>query len=769
MSFAQLNWQKPFKVDPDKLARLQADLPYSPHFLSVCLERNLDTKEAIEEFVEPNPTLFHDPLLMHDMEKAIERIGQAVDSDEQILIFGDYDADGITSTTILLEGLQAIGAQVDYYLPNRFTDGYGPNKQVFEDYIKKGVQLIITVDCGIAAHEAVAFAMEQQVDVIITDHHEIPKEIPAAYAVVHPRHPEGNYPFGDLSGAGVAFKLVTALLGEVPLELLDIAAIGTVADLVSLRDENRTIVKQGLLHLKDNARLGLDTLFKKMSLKVSEVDETTIGFQIGPRLNALGRLGDASPGVELLTTFDENTANEIVELMTQQNSQRQEIVKQITEKALEQVATKEDNLIQIVWGEDWHEGVLGIVASKVVEATKRPTIVLSVDKDKQLAKGSARSIESLDIFKTLQACSNLLEKFGGHHMAAGLSVSVDNLHELERQVNQVAQPYQKDIESPPSISVTSTIPISEISVALIKEFHLLKPFGTDNSEPLVEIDDITLNQIKRLGADQSHLKLQVSDQNLELQAIGFGKGSWSERLMVGASISMIGSLSINEWQGNQAAQLIIKDVSSQERMYFDWRSSILKPEHLQVEDAIYMIHQSDKVASIAQMIPASSQVLLWEEVEANTFVTTNKRNWVILECPINRKVVETVVSYPNDLNTYIIAYQVESATKQGLPSKKECRDLYQYLLGHPQIQVSDNLVKIAPYLQIPLDRFKLILRMFFEIGFVTIVDGFLEAKPIAKGVQLEETSVFQEQAQKMWLEKVFIYSNFKDLTKWLGE
>lgn len=768
MSFAQLNWQKPFEVDQDKLARLQADLPYSPYFLSVCLERNLDTKEAIEEFVEPNPTLFHDPMLMHHMEKAIERIGQAIDSDERILIFGDYDADGITSTTILLEGLQAIGAQVEYYLPNRFTDGYGPNIQVFEEYINKGIQLIITVDCGIAAHEAVAFAMENQVDVIITDHHEIPREIPTAYAVVHPRHPEGNYPFGDLSGAGVTFKLVTALLGEVPIELLDLAAIGTVADLVSLKDENRTIVKQGLLQLKENSRLGLDLLFKKISLKLDEVDETTIGFQIGPRLNALGRLGDASPGVELLTTFDQSIATDIVDLMMQQNSQRQEIVKQITEEALEQVATKEDRLVQIVWGKDWHEGVLGIVASKVVEVTQRPTIVLSIDENKQMAKGSARSIESLDIFKSLQACSSLLEKFGGHHMAAGLSVPLDNLKELEGQVNQVAQKFQKAIESQPSISVTSAIPISDISVSLIKEFHLLKPFGTDNSEPLVEIDDVTLSQIRRLGAEQTHLKLQVSDQNVDLQAIGFGKGSWSERLMVGASISMIGSLTINEWQGNQAAQLIIKDVSSQERMYFDWRSSILKPEHLQVENAIYMINKSDKVASITQMIPKSSQVLLWEDIDADIFVTTNKSNWVILECPINRKAVETVVSYPNNLNTYIIAYQVESATKQGLPSKKECRDVYQYLLGHQQIQVSENLAKIAPFLQIPLERFKLILKMFFEIGFVTIVGGFLETKPISKGVQLEETSAFQEQAQKIWLEKVFIYSNFKDLTKWLG-
>ena len=331
------------EVDLQALAK---EMKCSPLLVELALSRGYQTKEAIENFLKPSE-VFHDPFLLYDMEKAVERIRTAILNNEAILIYGDYDADGITATTILVEVLDSLGANVSYYLPDRFEDGYGPNQSVYKYYIEQGIQLIITCDNGVAGHQAIHYAKERGVDVIITDHHEIGETLPEAYAVVHARHPKGHYPFGDLCGVGVALKVATALLGDLPTEYLDVCAIGTIADLVSLTDENRTIVQMGLKLMQNTDRVGLAELIQRVGVDPKNLNEETVAFQLAPRLNALGRLGSAMPGVELLTTFDVEEAKSLVDQIEVSNQTRRSIVDKITQEAFQQVEALDLSLIHI--------------------------------------------------------------------------------------------------------------------------------------------------------------------------------------------------------------------------------------------------------------------------------------------------------------------------------------------------------------------------------------------------------------------------------------
>ena len=373
--------------------------------------RGIDSEEKLTDFLTLDISKLHDPYLLYDMDKAVSRLRLAIENGEQILIYGDYDADGMTSASIAKEALEMLGAEVQVYLPNRFTDGYGPNQSVYKYFIEQqAISLILTVDNGVAGHEAIAYAMEQGVDVIVTDHHSLPEELPEAYAIVHPEHPDGNYPFSYLAGCGVAFKLACALLETVPMELLDLVAIGTIADMVSLTDENRQLVAMGLQVLKTTERMGLQELLRQSSVRPEEIDEETIGFQIAPQLNALGRLDDPNPAIELLTGFDDEEAADIAKMIGAKNEERKALVKTIYNEAMDMVDLSKP--VQVLAKEGWHPGVLGIVAGRILEKIAQPVIVLTIDDGK--AKGSARSVEALDIFAALDGYRELFVAFGGH-------------------------------------------------------------------------------------------------------------------------------------------------------------------------------------------------------------------------------------------------------------------------------------------------------------------------------------------------------------------
>ena len=372
-------------------------------------ERGIQTEEALDRFLEPRLEDLHDPYLLHDMDKAVDRIRLAIEDYEQILVYGDYDADGMTAASIMKETLEQMGAEVAVYLPNRFTDGYGPNASVYKYFIEQqGISLIITVDNGVAGHEAIELAQSMGVDVIVTDHHAMPEVLPDAYAIIHPEHPDADYPFKHLAGCGVAFKLACALLEEVPLDFLDLVSIGTIADMVSLTDENRILVKYGLGVLRQTQRIGLQEMLKLASIAPQDVNEETVGFQIAPRLNALGRLDDPNPAVELLTGFDDEEALEIALMIQAKNEERKEIVQAIYDEAKAMVDPSLP--VQILAKEGWNPGVLGIVAGRLLEELHQPIIVLTIDQGK--AKGSARSPESVHIFEALDPHRDLFIAFG---------------------------------------------------------------------------------------------------------------------------------------------------------------------------------------------------------------------------------------------------------------------------------------------------------------------------------------------------------------------
>ena len=336
---AQYKWQLKTKPTEVELKTVTAFDAMPQAIAELLWQRGLRDDDAVTNFMQPNSQQLHDPFLLNDMQKAVERIQSAVEAGEKITVYGDYDADGITSTTLMRETLEILGADVNVYVPNRFTDGYGPNLAAYQRIIADGTQLIVTVDNGVSGLEPIAYAQEHGVDVVVTDHHELPAELPKATAIVHPRYPGSNYPFGDLCGVGVAFKVATALLDEIPYESLDLVAIGTICDLVSLTDENRALVSLGLQQLQNTSRPGLVALCQAAGVEQATIDATSIGFGIGPRLNAIGRLGDATLGVNLLTTFDEEQAVEQAKFVESQNKERQGLVQEITTAAMAMAET----------------------------------------------------------------------------------------------------------------------------------------------------------------------------------------------------------------------------------------------------------------------------------------------------------------------------------------------------------------------------------------------------------------------------------------------
>lgn len=487
---------KPAEYISDELT---SKLKLTPIVKKILESKSIIDEQAIESIIS-DTDINHDALQLSDMTKTIERIKRAIANDEKILVYGDYDADGVTSTTILVTTLQLLGAQVGWHIPNRFTEGYGPNELAFRNAHDEGITLIITVDNGIQGHNEIKMVQDLGVDVIVTDHHEIGSTLPEAYAIVHPMHPSFNYPFQQLCGAGVAYKLAQALIENVPDYFKALVAIGTIADLVSLTDENRSLVKQGLKVLNDQCPTSVKALLKEAGYN-DNIDEETIGFIIGPRLNAVGRLDDASLACELLMTDDEEEAAFLAEQVEQFNRERKDIVATITEEAMAmaEMKVKNGDLFLLLAKENWHEGVLGIVASKIVETFALPTLILNIDREQNHAKGSARSIDQVSMFEILSAHQELIAKFGGHHMAAGMTMDIENIESLAEGLNKWMKELSKTTSLDPVKPVDVLLTENDITIKNIRDMNRLRPFGTDFSRPIFEMDDLSVSSVKAIG------------------------------------------------------------------------------------------------------------------------------------------------------------------------------------------------------------------------------------------------------------------------------
>lgn len=762
MLSAKYEWRLKNKTENKEQEKLRKKFNVPDAVIQLACERTDGTAEAIESFLMPQHT-FYDPFLFYDMEKATHRIQQVVENNEKILVYGDYDADGITATTILVETLEMIGANVVYYLPNRFDDGYGPNESVYRYYIKQEVQLIITCDNGVQGHDAIAVAQGLGVDVIVTDHHEMGETLPEAYAIIHPRHPKGHYPFDDLCGAGVALKVASALLGEVPSEFLDMAAIGTVADLVSLTDENRSIVQMGLNVLKQTERVGLQELYHKLNLNSATITEETIGFTIAPHLNALGRMGDANPAVELMTTFDPDRALELVALLTSANTERKKTVETITEDVKERLKcmTEVPNII-ILADSNWHEGVLGIVASRVVEHYRRPTILLHHNLEAQNYKGSGRSVEGVDLFKVLQSAAVFADKCGGHEMAAGMTISEASFDEWKNAVIEEMSHYQDRLECKDTLVVDVVLSLSDINIEAIEAFNRLRPFGTDNPKPHFLIEKVSLESVDQIGKDKNTLKLVVSNDSNTLDLIGFRMGEYGSKLQAGQTINVVMELGINEWKDKRKPQGHILDISSDDDLVFDWRR-VHKPERIfSVENAYYYFSNLKLYQAYHERIPDSSLAIQSKEIQNGT-IMVNKQSLVIFDCPTNLNELKILVNMKKIDCIYLFAHAPKSTVTIGIPTRQEFTLVYRYLQNHPNIPLKGREESLAHYLKLPLEKMHLILDIFVEKGLSEWQGIQMITRQRQQSVDLKQSKVLQNWQRQHSAEQFLRYNEIEQI------
>ncbi len=535
---------------------------------TILLNRGIDGAD-IPSFLKKSMADIINPMLMTDMDKAVKRICSAVKTKEKIAVYGDYDVDGITATALLYDFLLSVGADAEYYIPDRAGEGYGVNIMAVNKLFKQGIKLIITVDCGITAIGEVEFAKLQGMDVIITDHHTCKDRLPtAAAAILNPKRSDSEYPFDSLAGVGVAFKLVLALAmelnmktGEVFGEYADLAALGTVADVVPLVGENRIIADKGLRALQNPARPGLRALMEISGALDTPLTASKIAFTIAPRLNAAGRLGSAFTAVELLLTKDTRRAWDIADRLNKENRERQLTEQRILEEALSLIASDPNfnkKKVIVIAKEGWHHGVIGIVASRLCEMFYKPCILISHSNG--IGKGSGRSIAAFNLFDALSHCENCLTEFGGHAVAAGLNINMSEFDGFIKEINKYADSVLTEKDMIPTVNIDC--PVSERALTLENARMLsgLEPFGMCNEKPVFAMAKVQIAAIESVGAEKKHLRMRITKNGLSFSCIGFGMGSMTAKFKQGYIVNIAFHMDINCYQGNETVQLLLKDV-----------------------------------------------------------------------------------------------------------------------------------------------------------------------------------------------------------------
>ncbi len=553
---------------PEDVLNISRSLNLPPIIATIMMNRGIHEPEI---FINPTEDSLIDPFLMLGMKDATKRILKAIEAHEKIAVYGDYDVDGITSTAIMVKFLRSHKADVMYYIPDRLEEGYGINKGAIDKIAQAGVTLLITVDCGITAVSEIAYAKEKGIDTIITDHHECKDETPDAYCLLNPKQPACPYPFKKLAGVGVAFKLLQALtiemrfhMRELIEEYADLVAIGTVADVMPLIGENRVIVKKGLELLSFTQNRGIRALADAADINLSNVQTGTIGFMIAPRINAAGRMGDPRCAVELLLATDDMTARKYAEKLNHENHERQETEISILEDALNMIENSQsiqNDYVIVLSHANWHHGIIGIVASKISERFNKPCILISTDGE--MGKGSGRSIRSFNLFKALEFCQDTLLKFGGHDLAAGLSIAPDRVDEFREKINAYAKNSLTEDDFVPLLYLDSELPAQYINMNTAERLSVLEPYGMGNASPLFFARKMTVAQIRPLS-EGKHVKLTLRSGEYYIDAVGFNMGELNEILKNDDLIDIAFNLDINLYRGMRQLQVLLKDVKLSE-------------------------------------------------------------------------------------------------------------------------------------------------------------------------------------------------------------
>ncbi len=754
-------------TDPTIVELLKKELNIPTVSAKLLASRGYSNIEQTRSFLKMDESTMHDPFLLHDMDVAVKRIKSAIDHEENILVYGDYDADGVTSTSVLMSVLQSLDANVAFAIPNRFTDGYGPSERLFKQAHDDGINLIITVDNGISGIEEIKLAKELGMDVIITDHHEPGDILPPADAIIHPRHPKGNYPFGELAGVGVAFKLAHALLGFVPKELLELVAIGTVADLVPLKNENRYFVKQGLHHMRKSVRPAIQALCQISGIEQQNITEETIGFMFGPRINALGRLANAGPGVDLFLATNSADAQSIAKELDAYNKERQSIVSKMTEEAIALVESGEIGLnphVIVVAKEGWNPGVVGIVASKLVEKYYRPTLVLGLDSEKGIAKGSARSIEGFHLYDELAKNRDILPHFGGHPMAAGMTLALVQVNELRQRLNKQGEEILTEDDLIPIQKIDIKLKLDEIDIDSIEALKELGPFGMDFPKPVYCIEDVNVSSMRKIGANQNHVKLEIEDDSTILDAVGFGQGHLVDELTSGVRVSFVGDLQINEWNGRKKPQFMINDVQTKDWQLFDIRGirQTNRWIHLiQKEETLFIAFDQKTIKHFETVL---NQPIL--HMKEDTLFTEHKPYIALLDIPIDEQLLEKVLRKLEPKRIYAHFYVPESKYFEGIPNRDQFKWFYGFLLKRKSFDLQIHAEELAKHKGWGQETLFFMAQVFFELGFVRIDNGRIDILEGQVKRDLVESVAYQSRAAQIELEQKLLYAPYMELKQW---
>ncbi|MBZ0264876.1 single-stranded-DNA-specific exonuclease RecJ [bacterium] len=562
-------WELASDVDPQDIEELSRSLDLPPVIAKILVQRGFDAPDGVDAFFYPNADALHSPFLFKDMDVAVERIIEALREKQRIMVYGDYDVDGITSVSLLYMFFRDLGGEVEYYIPDRQSEGYGLSISGIERAAEDGVQLIVTVDCGITSVEEAKAATRVGIDLIISDHHQPAAELPAAYAIINPKLVDNEYPFTDLAGVGVAYKLAQGVVERLELPhstlepYLDLVAVGTAADIVPLKDENRIFVYLGLEKINREPLVGVQELIETANLPHGRIEVGQIIYGLAPRMNAVGRLGNAGRAVQLMITADSSQGLELAKELEKENTSRKQIDAHTLAEAQEHVEEFYDpnkSFSIVLAKENWHSGVIGIVASRLIEKYFRPTVMITIENG--VGKGSARSIPGFDIYDAMQQCSDLMLQFGGHTYAAGLTLLAENIPEFRKRFNEVVANTLKPEDMIPKLKIDSTLDLHQISFDFLRMLKRFAPFGPHNPRPVFVSYNVQLSGYPRVVGN-NHLKFQLKRNGPPLDCIGFNLGDRIHRLdPIRATNHIVYTIEENVWNGQTYLQLRVKDVKS---------------------------------------------------------------------------------------------------------------------------------------------------------------------------------------------------------------
>ena len=744
------NWIYP-NYDENFIKELES-YSISKNIAKILNARNITDMTSVKKYFSDEYEEGYDPFLMHDMQKAVDRINEAIENEEKILVYGDYDADGITSTVLLVETLISMGANVSSYIPNRFEEGYGPNKEAFTKIIDSGITLIITVDNGIAGVEEVDLANELGCDVIVTDHHKIQDTIPNAYAIIHPEHPEGNYPFKKLAGVGVAFKLAHALLEIFPDFLLDLVAIGTIADMVSITDENRIFVKQGLELINEDPRIGLKMLLELSGID-TKIDEQTVGFYIAPKLNSIGRMDSAKLGLSFLMAEDPVTARALAEQIEQYNIQRKQVTEDIVKDVISKIENsekKQKNVIMI--SGEYHEGVLGIVASNIVEKYQKPVFIMN--EKEGVLKGSARSIFDFNIYVAMNKISDLFLAFGGHTLAAGFSFEKSNFEKIEEFLDKEFEEFKQNNDLKANKNIDIVTSLEDISYQFLNSLDALKPYGMDFEKPTVLIENAMVLNKTHFGSEKQYLRLTIADEVGNLDCITFKDSVTFDKVEKNDIIDLLCNIDKNNFNGRTKLQAHIIDIHIKEFLFEDLRFINYDIANIDINCLKLSKHRDDKDNNFYQYKDLDS--LIDKEFE---YI-------YLLDIPTSKEYLYKIINL-KPKKVFLICEEKQVLSDVYLIDKNRLIKLFNLILStnNKQINVAQQLDQLLVVLKTNVDSLKIMIQIFKELELINFVNNTIILNPDYKTVDLKKSSSFIRMENIFEVEKLLLKESITNINK----